>query len=108
MIKKFVKGLLFGTTVGGIVATVMAPRSGKEMRQTIADQVTDTKEAVVTIGSSLNGVKTHGQRVKAELEKTDSVMKDTQELVEDFKFEAEPRLQEIGNQIKKIQSRLNK
>lgn len=108
MLKKFVKGLLFGTTVGGLVATALAPKSGKATRQGIADQVTDTKESVVTIGSSLKGVMTHSQEVKEELANTQQVVADTQEKLAAFKFEATPRLEEISNQLKKIQSHLNK
>ena len=39
-------GLLAGAVIGGVIALLYAPKSGKETRQLIKDKVTDVVDAV--------------------------------------------------------------
>lgn len=107
MFKKFAKGLLFGTAVGGIVATLSSTRTGKETRQSIKDQGTQTKNTFVKFASDVKNVKATSQQVKAELVNLEEVKNDTSDLIEDFKFQAEPRIKEINNQVNQIKERLS-
>ncbi|QIL45699.1 YtxH domain-containing protein [Vagococcus coleopterorum] len=107
MFKKFAKGVLFGTTVGGIVATLMAPKSGKAMRQSIVDEAVGSKDTVVTWTQDIRNVKGHSEVVKAELPKLKEVQTETADLIEDFKFQAEPRVKEIQNQVSTIKGRIS-
>ena len=50
----FGMGLLMGAIVGGIIALLYAPRSGKETRAIIAGKVAGAKQ---TVGSTVTGLR---------------------------------------------------
>lgn len=108
MFKKFAKGLLFGTTVGGITALFLAPKSGVETRAEVTGQVNDSKQAVKTMSQSIKGVKTNMKKVQEELVHLDEVKKETNETIDKFKYEVTPRIKNINEQIEKIQQKLEK
>lgn len=50
-------GLLSGAVIGGVIALLYAPKSGKETRQLIKDKVTDVVDAVKEkTGGAINAV----------------------------------------------------
>lgn len=54
MCKKFIPGLILGTVVGAGVALLFAPKSGKEMREDLADKSEDLKAIALDYIELLN------------------------------------------------------
>lgn len=107
MAKNLVKGLLFGTAVGGVLAALTAQKSGQEMRQNISDEVLGTKNTFVKLITDAKAVKSSSEEVKAELSQFNVVKNDTTKIIDDFKFQSEPRVQEINTQVSKIKKRIS-
>jgi gas vesicle protein len=105
--KKFTKGLLFGAAVGTIGGLLAAPRSGKDTRQKIIeeieeytylkDEVTDNWEEVQTATEQLK--ETANTLVPAFID-------DLKQEIADFRFQAEPRIAQIKEQIAKISANI--
>lgn len=108
MIKQFAKGILVGGTLGGILGTFFAPRSGKETKQKLAAEMDEATAVTTELNDSLANFK----ESLTELKKTaDELLPkttiETEERLQQFKFQAEPRLNEITKQVDKIKSRLD-
>ncbi|MEI5993707.1 hypothetical protein A5880_001254 [Enterococcus sp. 4G2_DIV0659] len=104
---KFSKGLLFGAVAGTIGGLLFAPRSGKDTRQKIVDELDEWTDLKEDFTDKLEQVK----KSAAALQKTadlyiepfiEGINKD----IENFKFQAEPRLAQIQEQAEQIQSEL--
>ena len=54
---KFLKGFIFGSVIGGAVALLNNPRSGKENREILSKQIQEVTQDVTVIntGSTNNG-----------------------------------------------------
>lgn len=105
--KGFFKGLLFGSVVGGLGGLFLAPRSGKETQEKILDELddwkfltTDFNDKLATFKSSLADFQETAETTIPPF--TEGLNKD----IENFKFQAEPRLEQIQEQLEKIQSEL--
>ncbi|MBL1228712.1 YtxH domain-containing protein [Enterococcus sp. BWB1-3] len=105
--KGFIKGLLFGSVVGGIGGLFMAPRSGKETKQKIIDEIDDWKylhddfnEKLATFKTNLADFQETAETVIPPFVK--GINKD----ITNFNFQAKPRLEKIQEQLTKIQNEL--
>lgn len=121
MIKNFLRGLLFGTVVGGAAGLLLAPKSGKETVQGLTARVDSVNDTILNFSGTVEGVNssTH-ELVDSLADFKDSLvtLKSTVETVvpafkngieddiETFKFQAEPRLNQIKDQTEKIQDHL--
>ncbi|WEG73730.1 YtxH domain-containing protein [Vagococcus intermedius] len=108
MIKRFAKGILVGSVLGGVLGTLLAPRSGKETKQKLAADMDEATAVTTELNDSLAKFKVS----LTELKKTadDLIPKtkaETEERIQHFKYQAEPRLNEINKQVDKIKSRLD-
>ncbi len=54
-------GLLFGAVIGGVIALLYAPKTGKETRQLIKDKVTEVTKVVDAVKESASEVSRKGQ-----------------------------------------------
>ena len=106
-VKGFLKGLLFGSAVGGIVTLLTTEKSGKENREAI-------KETVDESMSKINDVTTSYQRVQENqiiLQETmGQIIPAFKEGIEKdlaaFEFQVQPRLARIKEQLETLQSHL--
>lgn len=104
---KFSKGILFGALVGGVGGLLFAPRSGKDTRQKFIDELEDWSDLKEDFTEKLDQFKESAQALQAAADTyiepfIDGINQD----VENFMFQAEPRLDQIQEQVEKIQSEL--
>lgn len=102
----FLKGLLFGSTVGGLSGLLLAPKSGKKTRQDFSAELTDLKEAGLGVKDSLAKV----QQAAETLQQTADTLLPTfqKEMEKDLRayhFMVEPRLAQLNEQLEKIQQK---
>ncbi|EOH92612.1 YtxH domain-containing protein [Enterococcus villorum] len=103
MIKNFLKGIVFGTTVGAISGLLFAPRSGNETRKKLITELEEATELTNELNNSLNNFK-HSLNETRETAKSvipafqEAIKKD----IENYKFQAEPRIAQIQKQVKKL------
>lgn len=106
--KKFIKGLVIGGVVGGTAAILLAPRSGKETRKKIQDEIDDTLQLIMDIKTSADDVKTNAWQLQNLTETLIPEFVDgTEKSIERFKFKSKYRLEDIKNQLAKIESEIN-
>lgn len=109
MIKKFAKGLLVGSVVGGGLGLLLAPKKGKETRQSVVDSVDETTQMTTDLTKSIQRFNESLVTLKkTAAEVIPTFTEDMTQTVEDFKFQAEPRMKQITNQVEKIQTTLDK
>lgn len=106
---KFSKGILFGAVVGAASGLLFAPRSGKATRQKFVDELEDWSDLKDDFNDKLDQFKESAQALQATVDMyiepfIDGINQD----VENFMFQAEPRLDQIQEQVEKIQSELPK
>ena len=103
----FFKGILFGAGLGTLGGLLLAPRKGEETREKLItntrelveltdelnDNLTDFRESLVTLKGTFD---TLVPAFKSGVEKD----------IEEFHFQAEPRIQQIQAQIEKINQAL--
>ncbi|MEI5990750.1 hypothetical protein A5881_002255 [Enterococcus termitis] len=104
---KFSKGILFGALVGGVGGLLFAPRSGKDTRQKFIDELEDWSDLKEDFTEKLDQFKESAQALQTAADTyiepfIDGINQD----VENFMFQAEPRLDQILEQVEKIQSEL--
>ncbi|OEG11159.1 hypothetical protein BCR22_05395 [Enterococcus plantarum] len=107
MMGKFSKGMLFGAVVGAASGLLFAPRSGKATRQKFVDELEDWSDLKEDFTEKLDQFKESAQAFQAAADMyiepfIDGVNQD----VENFMFQAEPRLDQIQEQVEKIQEEL--
>lgn len=106
--KKFIKGLVIGGVVGGTAAILLAPRSGKETRKKIQDEIDDTLQLIMDIKTSADDVNTNAWQLQSLTETLIPEFVDgTEKSIERFKFKSKYRLEDIKNQLAKIESEIN-
>lgn len=104
---KFSKGILFGAVVGAASGLLFAPRSGKATRQKFVDELEDWSDLKEDFNDKLDQFKASAQALQEAADIyvepfIDGVNRD----VENFMFQAEPRLDQIQEQVEKIQAEL--
>lgn len=107
MLGNFIKGLVFGSVVGAAGGLLTAPRSGDETRQKLAAELEDAAETTLELNASLNRFKEAVATTKATAEETIPVVQSALQLdLEAYKFQAEPRVKQIKEQVAIINQRI--
>ncbi|MEG0550335.1 MAG: YtxH domain-containing protein [Vagococcus sp.] len=105
--KKFVKGLLIGGIVGGSAALLLAPRSGKDTRKKIQDEIDDTLQLIMDIKTSADDVQVNTRQLQSLTETLIPEFIDgTEKSIARFKFKSKYRLEDIKNQLAKIETEI--
>lgn len=96
----FFKGILFGVGVGSAVGLLLAPRKGSETQEKMIDDVRDIVQRTDELNESLKNFRAAVVDLKTTFdalvpEFTSGVKKD----IEDFNFQAEPRIKQIQETI---------
>ena len=104
---KFLKGFIFGSVIGGVVALLNNPRSGKENREILSKQIQEVTQDVTVINTG----KATLQRGIKELQEvivpqTMEVVNSIQEEVTKFQLENKPRFRRIQDKIQTLQTHL--
>lgn len=105
MIKRFFKGLAFGAVAGSVAGVLLAPRSGKETRNKLVSDVDEAVQLTDDLSVSLQNFQTslvHLKNTAGEL--LPEFKKETKQALDQYQFQAEPRMEEIQEQLAKIQS----
>ncbi|MEO1773157.1 MULTISPECIES: YtxH domain-containing protein [Enterococcus] len=103
----FFKGLLVGAGVGTIGGLLLAPRRGEETREKLVNDVRDVVQLTDELNDSLTDFRESLVELKATVHTLVPEFKaELESDLEDFKFEAEPRIQQIQEQVALIQSHL--
>ncbi|AUB53764.1 YtxH domain-containing protein [Enterococcus mundtii] len=107
MVKNFLKGLVFGAVTGAAAGLLFAPRSGNETREKLIAELDEATELTNELNNSLNNFK----HALSETKKTaETIIPPFQESIEkdleNFKFQAEPRVTQIQEQVEKLSAHL--
>ena len=103
----FLKGFIFGSVIGGTVALLNNPRSGKENCEILAKQIQEVTQDVTVINTG----KTTLERGIKEIQEvivpqTMEVVNSIQEEVAKFQLENKPRFRRIQDKIQTLQTHL--
>ena len=105
--KGFLKGLLFGATVGGAGGLLFAPRSGKETQQSLETELTEVKTSVTNVKNSLDYVQQATQNLQQTLnESVPELQKGIKKDLDAFQFQTAPRIARLTKQITTLQEHL--
>ena len=104
---KFLKGFIFRSVIGGAVALLNNPRSGKENREILSKQIQEVTQDVTVINT---GKATLERGIKELQEvivpQTMEVVNSIQEEVTKFQLENKPRFRRIQDKIQTLQTHL--
>lgn len=105
--KKFAKGLLIGGLIGGSAALLLAPRSGKETRKKLQDEIDDTLQLLKEIKTSSDDIQSGAAHLQ-ELTETmiPEFIEGTQKSLDRFDFKTKFRLEDMKKQIAKIETEI--
>ncbi len=107
MIRNFIKGLLFGATLGGAGGLLMAPQSGKATQKQVTSYVEDLTEATSTVKDSVAHLNQAVTQTQTAVEESIPFIKTSlQKDIAAFKFQADPRMARIKEQVAQLQSDL--
>jgi len=104
--KKFIIGLFFGAAAGTIGGLLAAPRSVKETRQHLINELEDYRSLKNQVTNDWDQVQRNLVVVEENVPLATEFSKDLQQEITDFKFQAEPRIAQIKEQIAKITAEL--
>ncbi len=100
MIKNFIKGLLFGSLLGGSLGLLFAPRSGNETRRKLAGELEEAAATQEDLNRSLQRFTTAAKETQSlTAAMIPELSKGLQQDIEAFKFQAEPRIARIKKQM---------
>lgn len=106
-LKKFFRGLLFGAGVGSIAGLFFAPKKGSATREQLIEDTRGLVQQADELNDVLGDFKSSLQEVLSNVKTVvPEVQKEITDEIEDFKFQAEPRIQQIQEQLNKITSDL--
>lgn len=101
---KFSKGLFFGAIVGAASGLLFAPRSGKATRQKFVDELEEWSDLREDFSDKLDQFKESAQALQATAEiYIEPFIEGINQDIENFKFQTEPRIEQIQEQVEKIQ-----
>ncbi|GGD00701.1 YtxH domain-containing protein [Enterococcus wangshanyuanii] len=104
---KFSKGLFFGAIVGAASGLLFAPRSGKATRQKFVDELDEWSDLREDFSDKLDQFKESAQALQATAEiYIEPFIEGINQDIENFKFQTDPRIEQIQEQIEKIQDEL--
>ncbi|MFV0560003.1 MAG: YtxH domain-containing protein [Enterococcus sp.] len=103
MIKGILKGLVFGSVVGAAGGLLLAPRSGNDTRKKLIEELDEATELTNNLNDSLQHFQQALVNTKIQAEELlPAFQKDVEKDIEAFKFQAEPRINQIQDQVQKI------
>ncbi|EDP68029.1 hypothetical protein CAT7_02217 [Carnobacterium sp. AT7] len=103
MSNHFMNGLFLGAAAGGIYGLLKSPRTGKENRVALKSYVDDTTLLVNDVSKSVNDLKgAIAQLTNEGKNLAEEFTQDVKESVDEFSFEAEPRLRRIQEHTEKL------
>ena len=103
MSNHFMNGLFLGSAAGGIYGLLKSPRTGKENRVALKSYVDDTTLLVNDVSKSVNDLKgAIAQLTNEGKNLAEEFTQDVKESVDEFSFEAEPRLRRIQEHTEKL------
>lgn len=103
----FIKGLLFGAAVGGAGGLLMAPRSGKETQKMVEVYIDDVTDATKEFNGKLQNFQEAVSHTQETLQETIPVITTSlNKSIEAFKFQAEPRIDRITEQVEQLQGHI--
>lgn len=99
-LKGFVSGMFVGASVAGLTALLLAPKSGKEVREDIKDQTVKTKDQAKDY---VNKAKDKGMELKDSVRKSGSeYMDDASATYDQLKNQAGTDFDKAGENLDKI------
>ena len=105
---KFLKGFIFGSVIGGVVALLSNPRSGKENREILAKQIQEVTQDVTVINTGKSTLERGIKEIQEVIvPQTMEVVNSIQEEVTKFQLENKPRFRRIQDKIQTLQNHLN-
>lgn len=108
MLRKFIKGLAFGSVVGGALGLLYAPRSGNDSRQKLINDVDEATDLTYELSDSLKNLKLSVATLKTTAgEILPDFKEETKKSIETFQFQAGPRITEITKQVEKINQKID-
>lgn len=84
----------------------MAPRSGNETRKKLIEELEEATTLTNDLNNSLNHFKSALIETKETAESVIPAFKKQSKDIEDFKFQAEPRITQINEQVEKLKADL--
>ena len=93
---KFVKGLLFGSIVGGTIALLTTKQNGKKNREQLYENIVTLSEEISTISTGVPVIQ-HGvkQLQYSVIPQMKEISQDIMEDVQNFKHMSQPRIKRI-------------
>ncbi len=105
--KKVVKGLLFGSLVGGTTALLLAPRSGKETQEKLTKEAKDSINLVTEVKNNAEEVQLNAAHLHYLTETLlPEFVEETNKSVKNFQFRNKYRLEDIKKQVAIIQKEM--
>ena len=94
--KKFVKGLLFGSIVGATVALLTTKQNGKKNREQLYENIVSLSEDISTLNNGIPVLQKGTQQLQYRIipqvkELSEEIMED----VQNFKYMSQPRIKRI-------------
>lgn len=106
---KFLKGFIFGSVIGGAVALLNNPRSGKENREILAKQIQEVTQDVTVINTGKSTLERGIKEIQEVIvPQTMEVVNSIQEEVTRFQLENKPRFRRIQDKIQHCKRTLKK
>ncbi|SDQ49941.1 YtxH domain-containing protein [Carnobacterium viridans] len=103
MSNHFMNGLILGAAAGGIYGLLKSPRTGKENRAVLKTYVDDTTVLVNDVSKSVNDLKgAIAQLTNEGKTLAEEFTQDVKESVDEFTYEAEPRMRRIQEHTEKL------
>ena len=103
----FFKGILFGAGLGTLGGLFLAPRKGEETREKLIVNTRELVELTDELNDNLTAFRESLVTLKGTFDTLVPAFKSGVEKdVEDFRFQAEPRIQQIQAQLEKINQAL--
>lgn len=104
---KFTVPFLIGGTIGAALTALSSPISGKERRERITLFLNQTADDLNDIAYNLQRVRQSlDQLARTANETLPAFKKDMEQTLNDFKFQAEPRIDVINASIEQLQNDL--
>lgn len=104
---KLLKGILFGSVVGGTTALLLAPRSGKETQEKIEKEVKENVKLVTDVKNNAEEVQSHAANVQYLSETLlPDFIDEAKKSVKKFNFKSKYRIKNIEEQIDKINTEM--
>lgn len=102
--KKFIKGFLVGGAICGGTALLLAPRSGKETQRLITNKIEADINFLLSLSNQIDTTKIQANQLTALSQELLPVFeKETTKSLKKFEFKAKPRIDQIKEQLAKIE-----